>query len=69
MVRRVRKAGTDLINKSRKSWHEDSRPSSMLMQGSESGGNESDASADDARQCKFDVNRMHSTVNKLLEVA
>ncbi|KAL0276065.1 UNVERIFIED_CONTAM: hypothetical protein PYX00_003727 [Menopon gallinae] len=47
LVRRVRKAGTDLINKSRKSWHEDSQHSSMILHGSESGGNESDASIED----------------------
>lgn len=56
LVRRVRKAGTDLINMSRKSWHEDSRPpsSTLLLQESESGGNESDGSVDDpTRQGSF----------------
>lgn len=53
LVRRVRKAGTDLINKSRRSWHEDSQHSSMILQGSESGGNDSDGSIEDMRQGEF----------------
>lgn len=55
-MRRVRKAGTDLINKSRRSWHEDSRQSSMTLHGSESGGNESDASLEDVRPGNYHIN-------------
>ncbi|KDR17251.1 girdin isoform X2 [Zootermopsis nevadensis] len=57
LVKRVRKAGSDFINKvprNRRSWHEDSRHAEnqvAVPHGSESGegGNESDASLDDLR--------------------
>lgn len=51
LVKKVKKASSDLINKSRRSWHEDSRNSeiqpAVSLHGSESGGNDSDTSLED----------------------
>ncbi|XP_023290740.1 girdin isoform X2 [Orussus abietinus] len=47
LVRRVRKAGSGLLNKNRRSWAEDSKQSDGKPDESESGGNDSDASNDD----------------------
>lgn len=50
LVKRVRKAGSDLLNKNRQSWADDSKQSDGKMYESElSGGNDSDASGDDLR--------------------
>ncbi|XP_051166692.1 girdin [Leptopilina boulardi] len=49
LVRRVRKASSDLLNKNRRSWAEDSKQPEGKPCESESGGNDSDASADDQR--------------------
>ncbi|XP_015438063.1 PREDICTED: girdin isoform X1 [Dufourea novaeangliae] len=47
LVRRVRKAGSELLNKNRRSWAEDSKHSEGKTYESESGGNDSDASTED----------------------
>ncbi|XP_076244739.1 protein girdin [Calliopsis andreniformis] len=49
LVRRVRKAGSDLLNKNRRSWAEDSKSTEGKTYESESGGNDSDASTEDHR--------------------
>ena len=49
LVRRVRKAGSELLNKNRRSWAEDSKHSEGKTYESESGGNDSDASTEDHR--------------------
>lgn len=51
-MRKVRKAGSELMNRSRRSLHDDSR-TSVNIQGSESGENESDASFEDPRHGKL----------------
>ncbi|XP_046424921.1 girdin isoform X1 [Neodiprion fabricii] len=48
-VRRVRKAGSELLNKNRRSWAEDTKQLDGKTYESESGGNDSDASAEDIR--------------------
>ncbi|KAK3922874.1 Protein Daple [Frankliniella fusca] len=51
LVKKVKKASSDLINKSRRSWHEDARSveiqQAVSLHGSESGGNDSDTSLED----------------------
>ncbi|XP_076181138.1 protein girdin isoform X2 [Ptiloglossa arizonensis] len=47
LVRRVRKAGSELLSKNRRSWAEDSKHSEGKTYESESGGNDSDASTED----------------------
>ncbi|XP_026276832.1 girdin [Frankliniella occidentalis] len=51
LVKKVKKASSDLINKSRRSWHEDARSveiqPAVSLHGSESGGNDSDTSLED----------------------
>ncbi|XP_076661314.1 protein girdin [Halictus rubicundus] len=47
LVRRVRKAGSELLSKNRRSWAEDSKNSEGKTYESESGGNDSDASTED----------------------
>lgn len=51
LVKKVKKASSDLINKSRRSWHEDARNAEIQppvsLHGSESGGNDSDTSLED----------------------
>lgn len=49
LVRRVRKAGSELLNKNRRSWAEDSKQSDSKTYESDTGGNDSDASTDDYR--------------------
>ncbi|XP_076749877.1 protein girdin [Xylocopa sonorina] len=49
LVRRVRKAGSEFLNKNRRSWAEDSKHSEGKAYESESGGNDSDASTEDHR--------------------
>ncbi|XP_015585133.1 girdin [Cephus cinctus] len=46
-VRRVKKAGSELLSKNRRSWAEDVKPVEGKTYESESGGNDSDASVDD----------------------
>ncbi|KAK9297248.1 hypothetical protein QLX08_008977 [Tetragonisca angustula] len=48
-VRRVRKVGSEFLNKNRRSWVEDSKHSEGKAYESESGGNDSDASTEDQR--------------------
>ncbi|PBC30805.1 Protein Daple [Apis cerana cerana] len=48
-VRRVRKVGSEFLNKNRRSWAEDSKHSEGKTYESESGGNDSDASTEDHR--------------------
>ncbi|KAG8041958.1 hypothetical protein G9C98_007262 [Cotesia typhae] len=48
LVKRVRKAGSELLHKNRQSWTEDSRQDSKIYE-SESGGNDSDISVDERR--------------------
>ncbi|XP_014471208.1 PREDICTED: girdin isoform X2 [Dinoponera quadriceps] len=49
LVRRVRKAGSELLNKNRRSWAEDSKQSDSKTYESDTAGNDSDASTDDYR--------------------
>ncbi|XP_018393533.1 PREDICTED: girdin [Cyphomyrmex costatus] len=49
LVRRVRKAGSELLNKNRRSWAEDSKQSDSKTYESDTCGNDSDASIDDYR--------------------
>ncbi|KAG7203145.1 hypothetical protein KM043_010265 [Ampulex compressa] len=49
LVRRVRKAGSELLSKNRRSWAESSKQSESKTYESESGGNDSDASTEDHR--------------------
>ncbi|XP_032664261.1 girdin [Odontomachus brunneus] len=49
LVRRVRKAGSELLNKNRRSWAEDSKQSDCKTYESDTAGNDSDASTDDYR--------------------
>lgn len=49
LVKRVRKAGQDLLSMNRQSWTEDSKQSDDKPYESESGGNDSDISADECR--------------------
>ncbi|XP_053956841.1 girdin isoform X2 [Anastrepha ludens] len=56
IVRRVKKAGSDFINKNRRSWVDDSRlTSSQFMIGSESGGNDSDNSFEEPMSIASDT--------------
>ncbi|KOC65805.1 Girdin [Habropoda laboriosa] len=48
-VRRVRKAGSEFLNKNRRSWAEDSKHSEGKTYESESGGNDSDVSTEEHR--------------------
>ncbi|XP_017886714.1 girdin isoform X3 [Ceratina calcarata] len=49
IFRRVRKAGSEFLNKNRRSWADDSKQSEGKPYESESGGNDSDASTEDQR--------------------
>ncbi|XP_029659722.1 protein Daple isoform X3 [Formica exsecta] len=49
LVRRVRKAGSELLNKNRRSWTEDPKQSDSKTYESDTGWNDSDASTDDYR--------------------
>ncbi|XP_014252089.1 girdin [Cimex lectularius] len=49
LVRRVRKAGSELINKSRRSWHEDPMKTNLQGTGGGGGGTDSDTSLEDVR--------------------
>ncbi|XP_011298631.1 girdin [Fopius arisanus] len=49
LVKRVRKAGSDLLNKNRQSWADESKQSDGKLYESESGGNDSDVSGEDRR--------------------
>ncbi|XP_015121094.1 protein Daple [Diachasma alloeum] len=49
LVKRVRKAGSDLLNKNRQSWPDESKQSDGKLYESESGGNDSDASGEGRR--------------------
>ncbi|XP_072753256.1 uncharacterized protein Girdin [Anoplolepis gracilipes] len=49
LVRRVRKAGSELLNKNRRSWAEDPKQSDSKTYESDTGWNDSDASTDDYR--------------------
>ncbi|XP_047355812.1 protein Daple [Vespa velutina] len=49
LVRKVKKAGSDLLNKKRRSWADDTKQSEGKTYESESGGNDSDASIEDHR--------------------
>ncbi|CAK9824149.1 CCDC88A [Anthophora retusa] len=49
LVRRVRKAGSEFLNKNRRSWAEDSKHSEGKTYESESGGNDSDVSTEEHR--------------------
>ncbi|XP_020278757.1 protein Daple isoform X2 [Pseudomyrmex gracilis] len=49
LVRRVRKAGSEFLNKNRRSWAEDSKQLDSKTYESDTGGNDSDASAEDYR--------------------
>ncbi|XP_012258487.2 girdin isoform X3 [Athalia rosae] len=61
-VRRVRKAGSELLNKNRRSWAEDTKQMEGKTYESESGGNDSDASIDDVRPTreKSDTNELRN---------
>ncbi|XP_034943771.1 girdin [Chelonus insularis] len=49
LVKKVRKAGSELLNINRQSWTEDSKPSDSKIYESESGGNDSDISIDESQ--------------------